>query len=288
MSEPWSLRDKVVLITGVTQGIGRVTARELARQGAEVVMIARDRRRGEDVLREIAAQTGNRKLELLVGDLSSQADVRRLAAEFLAGHAKLHVLINNAGAAFLDRQQSVDGIELTFALNHLAYYLLTELLLPTLKASAPARIINVASRAHKRATLDPEDLDNRRAPAGYALYEKSKLCNVVYTNELARRLAGSGVTANSLHPGVVATGFGKNNGGLYGLLMRLGAPFLISPEQGASTSIYLASSPEVEGVSGRYFVKCRESAVNPQAKDAELARRLIEVSERLTTGRSSS
>ena len=272
------MHGKTVLVTGATQGIGRVTARELARQGATTVLVARDRARGEAVVAEIQQQTGNQAVSLLIADLSSQASIRALAEAFTAKHDALHVLVNNAGSIFIPRQTTVDGLEMTFATNHLGYFLLTHLLLDVLRASAPARIVNVASAAHRRATLDFDDLQSERGYSGMGAYSRSKLANILYTYELARRLEGSGVTANCLHPGVVRTGFGRNTQGIFKLGVKLIAPFMLSDEQGADTSIYLASAPEVEGVTGKYFAKREAIRSNPQSHDRAAAERLWDIS----------
>ena len=276
-----TLRDKVCLVTGATGGIGEIAARALAVEGAKVVIVGRSQAKAEATVEKIKRQTGNQNVEYLLADLSSQAEVRRLAAEFQAKYDRLHVLINNAGAINLERQETVDGIEQTFALNHLAYFLLTTLLLDTLKASAPARIINVASDAHRMGKMDWADLEGKKKYGGWRIYGRSKLANILFTRELARRLVGSGVTANSLHPGVVSTGFAANNG-FWGKLQRrvmdLGS---ISPEKGAQTTIYLAVSPEVEGVSGKYFEKQKEARPNAAALNDADARKLWEVSEQM-------
>jgi len=278
---PKGLEGKVVLITGATSGIGRVAARELAALGARTFLVARDRARGEATLAEIRRTAGGDRATLLVADLSSQAEVRRLASDVRQRTGELHVLLNNAGAIHTRRQLSADGLEVTFALNHLAYFLLTRELLPLLEASAPSRVVNVASSAHRGARMDWDDLLGERRYSSWKAYGQSKLANILFTRELSRRLAGKGVTANALHPGVVATGFGHNNRGFFRLLVTAGAPFLTSPEKGARTSIYLASAPEVAGVSGKYFAGCRERTPSDRARDDGDARRLWEVSEAL-------
>jgi NAD(P)-dependent dehydrogenase (short-subunit alcohol dehydrogenase family) len=283
------MRGKTCLVTGASNGIGKVTARELARMGARVVMAARNRERGEAALAEIRRASGNDSVHLLLADLSSQAEVRRLAADVLATYDALHVLVNNAGAMNTARTVTVDGYETTFATNHLAYFLLTHLLLDRIKASAragsAARIVNVSSRAHARSAMDFDDLQAERGYGIAGAYGRSKLANVLFTYELARRLEGTGVTANTLHPGVVRTGFGKNSGGLLGNVVRVGISavgvFFTSPDKGAETSIYLATSPEVEGVTGKYFVSCRETASSAASHDREAASRLWEISEQL-------
>jgi NAD(P)-dependent dehydrogenase (short-subunit alcohol dehydrogenase family) len=276
------MRGAVCLVTGATSGIGRVTARELARMGATVVALARDRARGEALVAELrAASAGG--AELLVGDLASQRDVRRVAAEFRRTHARLDVLVNNAGAIHDDRALTVDGIERTFAVNHLAYFLLTQLLRPTLEAAPSARVVSVSSEAHRAiGSLDFANLQGERRYTAMRAYSQSKLENVLFTYELARRLGGTRVTANCLHPGVIRSGFGRASRGLTGLLFTLGAPFMASPERGARTTVHLAASPEVEGVTGRYFRRRHPVPSSPASYDADAARRLWEVSEAMT------
>lgn len=245
------MNEKVFIVTGASAGIGEVAARELARDGT-VVMVCRNREKGERVRDAVVRTTGNERVELIIADLGVQADVRRAAEQFKARHDRLDVLVNNAGAVNMKRTTTVDGLETTFAVNHLGYFLLTHLLLDVLEKSAPSRIINVSSRAHFRAVLDLDDLQSERDYRGFEVYCQSKLANVLFTYELARRLEGTGVTVNCLHPGVIASGFGRNNL-LFGLLVRLGAPFMKSPEEGARTMLHLARSPELERVTGQYF-----------------------------------
>jgi NAD(P)-dependent dehydrogenase (short-subunit alcohol dehydrogenase family) len=281
-----SLSGKVCLVTGATAGVGLVTARALAQRGATVCIVGRNRQRSEAAVRQIQDSTGSQPVEFLLGDLSSQSDIRRLAQEFQGRHARLDVLVNNAGGMFLIRQESVDGIEMTLALNHLAYFLLTNLLLDLLKSSAPARVVSVASQAHRFAPrIDFDDLQRRKSYGGFRVYAESKLANVLFSAELARRLAGTGVTSNALHPGFVASNFFATPGmrPLLGRLMGLSARlFAISPEEGAKTSIYLAASPEVEGITGKYFEKQKPVIPSRAAQDETAARRLWEVSEELT------
>jgi len=276
------MQGKTVMITGANAGIGKITALEIAKQGAQVVMVARSQARGVEAQADVIAASGNRDVHLLQADLSSQAEIRKLAAQFKRDFTRLDVLVNNAGAFFNRRQFSVDGFEMTFALNHLGYFLLTHLLLDALQASAPARIINVSSDAHRGAKIDFDDLQAERGYAGFRVYGISKLANVLFTYELARRLEGTGVTANALHPGFVATNFGRNNGfvvdKLFGLLGRF---FAKSPQEGAETSIYLAASPAVAGVTGQYFVDKKAVKSSPASYDADAARRLWEISEEL-------
>ncbi len=272
------MNGKICLVTGGTNGIGKVTAQALAGMGATVVIVGRDVSRTAAVVEEIRRLSGNRTVDSLLADLSSQAEVRRLAGEFKSKYSHLHVLLNNAGALFLQRQLSVDGIEMTFALNHLAYFLLTNLLLDTLKASAPARIINVSSDAHTSGKIDFDNLQGERRYSPSA-YGNSKLANILFTVELARRLEGTGVTVNALHPGFVATGFAKNNGWVAAAFMSLIGPLMArSPAKGAETLIYLASSPAVEGVTGKYFYDSHVISTAPQATDLAVAKKLWEVS----------
>jgi retinol dehydrogenase 14 len=274
--------EKVCLITGATSGIGKATAMGLAIMGASVVMVGRDRGRGEAAMAEIKESSGNASVDLMLADISSQEEIRRLADEFKEAYPRLDVLINNAGVFRSKRITTADGIETTFAVNHLAYFLLTNLLLDVLKASAPSRIVNVSSGAQSNGIIDFDDLQGEKGYKGTKAYSQSKLANVLFTYELARRLEGTGVTANCLHPGAVRTNFGSGSSGVFGLMVRALRPLMISPEKGAETSIYLASSPEVEGLSGRYFVKKAEARSSDKSYDAGLARRLWDVSTELT------
>jgi NAD(P)-dependent dehydrogenase (short-subunit alcohol dehydrogenase family) len=276
-------KGRTCLVTGATSGVGRAAALALARLGASVVLVGRSRERGERALAEIREQSGNDDVALMLADLASQAQIRRLAREFLASGRPLHVLLNNAGVVNLRRRETPDGLEETFAVNHLAYFLLTQLLLPRLRECAPARIVNVASDAHAGAggRLDFEDLQSRR----YSLmrvYAKSKLANILFTRELARRLEGTGVTANAMHPGFVGSNFARNNGVLARAVMTCLRPFARTPEKGAETAVFLCASPAVEGVSGEYYFDCRPHAPRAFAQRDEDARRLWEVSERMT------
>ena len=246
------MEDKICMITGATSGIGEATARTLAQMGATVILVGRSPEKSALTVSKIRQQTGNPAVEYLLADLSSQEEIRQLAQQFASLHNRLHVLVNNAGALFATRQHSVDGIEMTLALNHLNYFLLTNLLLDALKASAPARIINVGDSAHKFVEgVNFDDLQLQSQYAGWKAYSQSKLCNLLFTYELARRLEGTGITANTLHPGIVATRFGRDNPGLVGRFIRLSNLFAISPERGAQTIIYLASSASVEGITGK-------------------------------------
>ena len=283
MTEPAAfVTGKTCMITGATSGIGQATAMALAGQGAQLILVCRDRSRGERTVAEIAAQTGNRTIELMLADLASQQSIRALAAEFLATDRPLHVLINNAGVVNLSRKVTVDGLEEVFAVNHLGYFLLTNLLLDRLKASAPARIVNVASDAHKIGGMNFDDLQAERRYRTMKVYGQSKLANIMFTYELARRLEGSGVTVNCLHPGAVATGLGKNNGAWAQAIIKLLGTFFRTPENGAATSIHLAASPALAGVSGQYFSDCKPRRSSKLSYDEAAQRRLWEISERLT------
>jgi NAD(P)-dependent dehydrogenase (short-subunit alcohol dehydrogenase family) len=271
---------KVVVLTGGTSGIGQVAATELARQGARMVLIARDRVRAARALADVNIAGPGVAHRAVYADLASIAETRRVAAEIAAVEPRIDVLINNAGALFNQRRLSPDGLEMTFAVNHMAYFVLTEGLKRTLVASQ-ARIVNTASGAHRGAALDFDDLQSERAYSGFQTYGRSKLCNILFTRELARRLQGTGVTANSLHPGFVATRFGDGSGGLLQALMpvaRLGA---ISPQKGAETIVYLASSPDVASVTGLYFFKRKPDTPSAAAQDDVAASRLWAESERL-------
>ncbi len=282
-----NMQGRVCLVTGATTGIGRETALGLAKRGATVAIIGRNPKKVTTTVAELIAITGNQNIEGLVADLSSQAEIHRVSAEFLEKHDRLHVLVNNAGAIFFTRRETVDGLEYTFALDHLAYFLLTNLLLDTLKASATpdrnARIISVSSMAHNGAKIKFDDLQSKTSYSPMGAYGQAKLANILFTYELARRLMGTNVTANTLHPGVVSTGFAMNNlGGVIRSAVQLAIrPFLISAEQGARTSIYLATSPEVEGITGEYFDKCKPVRSSAASYDEATAKRLWEVSEQL-------
>jgi len=278
------MKGRICLVTGVTSGIGKVTARALAGMGATVIAVARDAQRGQEAVDEIRREAGNDDVHLRVCDLSSQADIRRFAAGYREAYDRLHVLVNNAGAIFGERKLTVDGLEATFATNHLGYHLLTELLLDVIKTSAPARIVSVASMAHRGAGLDFDDLQfERRAYSPLGVYGASKLANVLWSAELARRLAGTSVTANSLHPGAIGSNFAASSGPAW---MRFGIklirPLLLTPEKGAATSIFLAASPDVERVTGKYFDKKKAIEPDRLAGDAEARRRLWAISEDLT------
>jgi NAD(P)-dependent dehydrogenase (short-subunit alcohol dehydrogenase family) len=275
------MQGKTVVITGANQGIGKAAAVALAAKGAHVVLVARSRPKGESARAEVAAAGGG-GAELVVADLSSQAEVRRAAAEIKSRHTRIDVLVNNAGVFVPERHTTADGLEETFAVNHLAYFLFTRELLDVLKSSRPARIVNVSSEAHRGARMRWEDLQFERAPyRGFKAYGQSKLANVLFTYELARRLEGTGVTANCLHPGVIGSGFGQTYGGAMSVLVKIARPFMLTPEEGARTTVYLASSPEVEGVSGKYFTKCKPARSNGVSYDEQSQQKLWALSEEL-------
>lgn len=273
------MRDKTALVTGATNGIGKETARGLARLGARVIIVGRDAEKTARVVREIQTDTGNVNVEAMLADLTLQTDVRSLAAQVNATLSRLDVLVNNAGTIYMKREMTGEGIERTWALNHLAYFLLTDLLLPLLKASAPARIVNVSSSGHKGGKLDFDDLMMERNYRGFAHYNATKLANVLFTRELARRLAGTGVTANAVHPGFVPAAFTRGNDLGSQMFLLVTRPFAKTLSEGAATSLYVATAPELDGITGRYFADSREAQPSPAAQDDDLARRLWTLSE---------
>lgn len=268
------MQGKVIVITGATSGIGQVAAERLAGMGARMVLVARDTGRGEQALGRLRERAPGIAHSIHYADLSRLAEMKRVAAEIAAAEPRIDVLINNAGALFSSRRVTEDGLELTFATNHMAYFVLTHALRERLIASAPSRVVNTASDAHHGARLDFADLQSAHGYKGFKVYGRSKLCNILYTIELARRLAGTGITANSLHPGFVATRFGDQSGGVLSYGIRIAKLFAISIEKGADTIVYLASSPEVATVSGGYFHKCRPATPSTEAQDGATARRL--------------
>ena len=275
---------KTCLITGGSDGIGYAAARELARLGATVVIAGRNPAKTASAAARIVEDTGNRSVRFMLADLSLQAEVRGLAAQIKEELPSLDVLLNNAGAVFLSHRRSVDGIEMTFALNHLGPFLLTTLLLDVLRGTPQARIVNVSSAAHFSArNLRLEDLPLTESSGGYRAYARSKLCNILFTYELARRLEGTGLTVNALHPGLVRTNIARNNGLLGRVVNFLIGARGVSAARGAVTLTYLAVSPEVEGLTGRYFVDCRAVPSSPLSYDTGLAAGLWELSERLIT-----
>jgi len=274
------MKGTVCVVTGATSGIGRAAATALAKLGATVVMVGRDRGRTEAAAAQIAAVSASPP-RTEIADLASLEQVRGLAGR-LAGLERIDVLINNAGLVLGERRLTPDGLEHVFALNHLAPFLLTNLLLPTLTASAPARVITVTSDAHSAARLDLHDPNLEHGWDSWRSYANSKLANILFTRELARRLDGTGVTANCAHPGVVRTGFGRESRPLLKLGITIARPFMLSPERGADTIVYLASSPEVAGQTGGYYVKRQRREPSAAARDDTAARELWELSERMT------
>jgi len=271
----------VIVITGATSGIGQVAAEALAAQGARIVLVARDRRRAERTLARLRSVGPTMAHKAHIADLSRLAETRQVGERIAAEEPHIDVLINNAGNIFIERGVTADGLERTFALNHMAYFVLTHALRERLIASAPARIVNTASNAHRGNVLDFDDLQFKRGFRGLTAYGRSKLANILFTRELARRLAGTGVTANCLHPGFVSTGIGQRDGGLFAIMVRMSMLFARTPEQGASTIVYLATSPDVAGASGGYYVDCRQAEPTRTAQDDATARRLWEESLRL-------
>ena len=274
--------DRICLVTGATSGIGAATALGLARQGARVVLVGRDPGKCAREVRRIQGETGNPSIDFLVADLSAQGEIRRVAREFEQRYERLDVLVNNAGGYFHSRQESVDGIEMTFALNHLGYFLLTGLLLGRLQSSGSARVINVASQDHRSGWIDFDDLMGERGYDRRKAYAQSKLANLLFTYELARRLGNSGPWVNALCPGSVRTQLGANNGWLQKKFLNLVQRGRIPAEEGADTPVYLASSPDVQGLTGRYFIRRQETPSSDASRDAQTAERLWRLSQVLT------
>jgi len=270
---------KVCIVTGANTGIGKETALGLARLGATVVLVCRDRQRGEEAQRDIKQKTGNNNVELMLCDLSSQRSITQFTTEFAQRHDRLDVLVNNAGVVLRGHSMTEDGVESTFAINHLGYFLVTNLLLDLLKKSAPSRIVNVASAAHRYGKLDVNSWPTGRDYSTFGAYANSKLANILFTHELAKRLVGTGVTSNCLHPGGVGTNLFR---GLPKFLQTVIKLITISPERGARTTIYLASSPKVEGISGKYFTRCRQQESSDASRNEEAAKRLWDLSAELT------
>jgi len=269
---------KVCLITGATSGIGKATLLSLAQQGMSIVMVSRNKEKGESVRAAITEKTRNENIHLAIADLSSQQDIRKLASDIKSKYSKLDILVNNAGGIFDKRILTVDRLELTFALNHLAYFLLTNLLLEILKAAPAGRVVNVSSQAHRYGSLEFDDPGFEKGYNAMKSYAQSKLANLLFAYELSRHLAGTGITANALHPGVVRTGFGKELSGIAGFVFKRLDFLMRSPEEGAETVIWLASAAEVEGVSGKYFLDKKEIRSSKISYDESVAHRLWEVS----------
>lgn len=282
---------KVVVITGATSGIGLAAAEKLTSAGARLVLIARDKTRGEAALQRLRTLGPSGAHSIYYADLSKLADMKRVASEIAAAEPRVDVLINNAGAMFSSRQVTEDGLELTFATNHMAYFVVTLGLADRLRGTQGARVVNTSSEAHRRASwdltpyvphLDFADLQSARSYGGFPVYGRSKLCNILFTRELSRRFHGTGVTANSLHPGFAATRFGDQSGGAFAYFMRVAKLFALTPEKGAETLVYLASSNAVTTMSGLYFDRCRPKEPSQEAQNDEVARRLWEESTSLS------
>jgi NAD(P)-dependent dehydrogenase (short-subunit alcohol dehydrogenase family) len=287
MTEPQTMSGKTCIVTGANSGIGKETALGLARMGAHVVLVCRNAEKGRAALADIQRESASSKLDLLIADMSSQASVRALAAQILEKYPRVDVLVNNAGTAISKRALSVDGIEMTIAGNHLGAFLLTLLLLDRLKASAPSRIVNVSSEAQRRAQLDMGDIQfERRKYTGIGAYGLSKVLMNACTFELARRLEGTGVTANCLHPGVVATNIWHSGEAdqplFFKLLVRVFKPFMLNSKKGAAVSLYLATSPDVAKVTGEYFMKSKPAPPNPIERDPKVSAEIWQWSEKMT------
>jgi NAD(P)-dependent dehydrogenase (short-subunit alcohol dehydrogenase family) len=283
MAAQGPMAGKICLVTGATSGVGFETARELASRGATTIMGARTAERGAGPVRRIRADTGNERVELLIGDLSLMADVRRLAAQLINDHGRLDVLINNAGAYFHRRQETAEGLETTFALDALSPFLLTTLLAGALKEGAPSRVVNVASRAHRWGRIDLADVESKRHYRGFPAYFAAKLALVMISYELARRLEPAGVSVNTVHPGFVATRFGQNNGGFVGAAIGLGSRlFGRAPAAGADTVVYLCTSPQLDGVTGRYSVDRKAVPSSRSSYDPQLTAGLFRICEQMS------
>ncbi|MFX1339175.1 MAG: SDR family oxidoreductase [Promethearchaeota archaeon] len=283
MKEYVDMNGKIVMITGANSGIGKETAVELAKMGATVILVCRNKERGEKALKEIKERANSEKVELFLADLADQNSIRLMVEEFKKKYENLHVLINNAGLWLMKRSTTSDGYEKTLAINHLGHFLLTYLVLDLLKKSTPARIINVSSHAHRSAKLDFNDIHMEQNYKGFRAYGNSKLAILLFTYELARRLENTGITVNALHPGVVRTKFGKNNGGkLFNLAFNFFRLFLISAKKGARTSIFLASSPQVTNVTGKYFIKRKPKKSSKASYNKTYQKKLWQISENLT------
>src|SRR5213594_2335357 len=276
------MKGRVCMITGANSGIGKATALELAGMGATLVIVARDKQKGENAMSEIRSDTGNNSIELLLADLSSLQSVRELAQQFQAKYSKLHVLINNAGLFNQRRHVTPDGYEATFAINYLAPFLLTNLLLDQLKSSAPSRIVNVSSVGHYNGHINFDDLNLEKEYGGWKAYGQSKLALVLFTHELAKKLQGARVTVNSVHPGTVATNIWTRPFGPVGFITALPKLFMTSPEKGAETIVYLASSPDAKSLSGEYLEKLKVKKSSDESYNEEIAQRLWDVSAKLT------
>ncbi len=273
------LKGKICIVTGSNSGIGKVTALEIAKMGATVIMVSRDRNKGEKALEEVRNLSGNKDVELMLCDFASQKSIRKFAEEFKSKYQKLHILVNNAGLILTEKTITEDGIESTFAINHIGYFLLTELLLDVIRESTPARIVNVSSDAHKTGHIDFDDINfERKKYSSTGAYCNSKLANILFTRELAKRLKGTKITVNCLHPGVISSNFGNNMSGIFGFLIKIAKPFFTTVEKGAETQIYLATSPQVEDVTGEYFSKKKVAYSTSEANNEQIAKRLWDIS----------
>tara|TARA_Y100000782_G_scaffold80667_1_gene87141 strand:+ start:56 stop:901 length:846 start_codon:yes stop_codon:yes gene_type:complete len=277
------MNGKICLVTGATDGIGKVSARVLAEMGAKVIIVGRNPEKSAAVLTELKSSSGNENIDLLMADLAVMQEVRDLAEQVTNSYDRLDVLLNNAGGYFAKRELTSDGLEMTFALNHLSYFLLTNELMGLLKASVPARIVNVSSDAHYGVDMEFENLNSDQDYKAWKAYQKSKLANVLFTYELLKKVPEN-ITVNCLHPGFVATNFGHNNGGFIGPVLKIAQRIsAINPEEGAETSIFLCSSPEVKGVTGKYFFKCKPKTSSQESRNKDTGKRLWQISSDLAS-----
>ena len=273
-----NMNGKVCLVTGATDGIGKVSARVLAELGAKVIIVGRNPEKSAIVLAELRSISGNENIDLLMADLAVMQEVRDLAEQVISRYDRIDVLLNNAGGYFTKHEITSDGLEMTFALNHMSYFLLTNKLMELLKYSAPARIVNVSSDAHYGVDMEFENLNGEQEYKAWKAYQKSKLANVLFTYELLKKVPGN-ITVNCLHPGFVATNFGHNNGGFFGPVLKIAQRVsAIDPEEGAKTSIFLCSAPEVKGVSGKYFYKCQPKTSSRESRNMDTGKRLWQIS----------
>lgn len=273
-----NMNGKVCLVTGATDGIGKVSARVLAELGAKVIIVGRNPEKSAIVLAELRSISGNENIDLLMADLAVMQEVRDLAEQVISRYDRIDVLLNNAGGYFTKHEITSDGLEMTFALNHMSYFLLTNKLMELLKYSAPARIVNVSSDAHYGVDMEFENLNGEQEYKAWKAYQKSKLANVLFTYELLKKVPGN-ITVNCLHPGFVATNFGHNNGGFFGSVLKIAQRIsAINPEEGAKTSIFLCSAPEVKGVSGKYFYKCQPKTSSRESRNMDTGKRLWQIS----------
>lgn len=273
-----NMNGKVCLVTGATDGIGKVSARVLAELGAKVIIVGRNPEKSAIVLAELRSISGNENIDLLMADLAVMQEVRDLAEQVISRYDRIDVLLNNAGGYFTKHEITSDGLEMTFALNHMSYFLLTNKLMELLKYSAPARIVNVSSDAHYGVDMEFENLNGEQEYKAWKAYQKSKLANVLFTYELLKKVPGN-ITVNCLHPGFVATNFGHNNGGFFGPVLKIAQRIsAIDPEEGAKTSIFLCSAPEVKGVSGKYFYKCQPKISSRESRNMDTGKRLWQIS----------